>query len=314
MEILRLAVRVLLAGVFAVAGGSKLIDRPAARESFAAFGIPAIVIAPLAAALPIVELAIAWLLLTSRGVWWGGVGAVGLLLMFTVVIAVNLAQGRTPACHCFGQLHPTPIGWATLARNGILAVAAVVLVSQGSGTVDPSVYEGLADSFRSLPMNALSIVLFAAIAIETFLIFELFRQNGRLMLRMDQLEQRLAGSRGLAVGAPAPPFTASAGERAPATLASLQASGRGTVVVFSAAKCPACVALLPDIARWQRDHAAIVNVVVVDDAETVKAYDVPGTPAAVLVRPDGTIGSATALGRTAITSLIATATGASPAL
>jgi hypothetical protein len=34
-----------------------------------------------------------------------------LLVLFIVAIAVTLARGRKPDCHCFGQLHSKPIGW-----------------------------------------------------------------------------------------------------------------------------------------------------------------------------------------------------------
>src|SRR6185437_2970719 len=60
----------------------------------------------------------------------GAAGALALLALFTVAIAVNLARGRAPACHCFGQLHSAPANGWTLARNGaLLAVAAFALAA-----------------------------------------------------------------------------------------------------------------------------------------------------------------------------------------
>ncbi len=47
-----------------------------------------------------------------------------LLSVFVVGITYNLARGRNPECHCFGQLHSAPAGWKTLARNGVLAAVA----------------------------------------------------------------------------------------------------------------------------------------------------------------------------------------------
>ncbi|MGH9285870.1 MAG: MauE/DoxX family redox-associated membrane protein [Acidimicrobiales bacterium] len=42
-----------------------------------------------------------------------------------------MSHGRRPDCHCFGQLRPTPAGAATLARNGVLLAAALVLFVAG---------------------------------------------------------------------------------------------------------------------------------------------------------------------------------------
>ena len=55
--------------------------------------------------------------------------AVLVLVVFTALVAVRLAQGRRPVCACFGSLSARPIGASTLARNGlILAVALVAAI------------------------------------------------------------------------------------------------------------------------------------------------------------------------------------------
>jgi hypothetical protein len=51
--------------------------------------------------------------------------------VFAIGISVNLARGRTPDCHCFGQLHSAPAGWKTLARNRVLAVVAGFVLWEG---------------------------------------------------------------------------------------------------------------------------------------------------------------------------------------
>src|SRR5207237_4727557 len=63
--------------------------------------------------------------------WWGGPGALVLLLLFIAGIGYNLARGRQPECHCFGQLHSTPAGWPTLMRNLVLAAIASFIVGLG---------------------------------------------------------------------------------------------------------------------------------------------------------------------------------------
>jgi hypothetical protein len=84
----------------------------------------------------VLELGVALALLPAA--WWGAFGALGLLLVFVIGIGITLLRGRRPACHCFGQLHSAPIGWLTLARNGALAVVAVVVIMKGQSGVGPS--------------------------------------------------------------------------------------------------------------------------------------------------------------------------------
>ena len=54
-----------------------------------------------------------------------------LSLVFSVAIALSLARGRAPECHCFGQLHSAPAGPMTLARNAVLAALAVFVHHPG---------------------------------------------------------------------------------------------------------------------------------------------------------------------------------------
>src|SRR5215204_6450555 len=117
MGIALLAARLLLAGVFLVAGLTKLSDRKGSRQGMLDFGVPAALAAPLGILLPLAELAVAVALVPASTAWWGAAGALGLLLLFVVGIGVSLARGRQPECHCFGQLHSAPAGWMTLARN-----------------------------------------------------------------------------------------------------------------------------------------------------------------------------------------------------
>jgi uncharacterized membrane protein YphA (DoxX/SURF4 family) len=124
MSLILLFVRVLLAGVFLVAGLAKLADLAGSRKAVRDFGIPVVFASPLGTLLPLAELLVAVLLLPVATAWWGAVGALVLLLVFVGGISYNLAQGRTPDCHCFGQLHSAPVGWPTLARNAVLLSTA----------------------------------------------------------------------------------------------------------------------------------------------------------------------------------------------
>jgi peroxiredoxin len=116
------------------------------------------------------------------------------------------------------------------------------------------------------------------------------------------------------------------------TLDALRAPGKPVLLVFSDPGCGPCSALMPDIGRWQREHAAALTVALVSrgtpeanrakstehgvmsvllqqDREVAQEYQAHGTPSAVLVRPDGTIGSPLAMGADAIRALVARTVG-----
>src|SRR6478672_6687391 len=118
MDALVLIARLILGIVFVVAGVAKLLDREGSRRAVGDFGVPARLAGPLGTLLPIAEIVVALALLPAVTAWWGALGALALLVAFVAGIGVNLARGRAPDCHCFGQLHSSPAGPWTLARNG----------------------------------------------------------------------------------------------------------------------------------------------------------------------------------------------------
>jgi thiol-disulfide isomerase/thioredoxin/uncharacterized membrane protein YphA (DoxX/SURF4 family) len=136
---------------------------------------------------------------------------------------------------------------------------------------------------------------------------------------------------GLAVGAPAPEFEleSTAGERT--SLGSLLAGDRPLMLIFTASGCGPCDALLPRIVGWQRQHEqrllialiasgdreqitararehGLSRVLLQDEHEVSSAYDVHGSPMAVVISSDGLIGSPTVGGGDAVTTLVAQAT------
>src|SRR5262245_18134513 len=129
--------RVVLAAVFLTAGLAKLADREGSRQAMRDFGVPAPLAGPLGTLLPVVELAVAAALVFPDPAWAGALAAGVLLLVFVQTIAVNLARGRRPDCHCFGQLHSAPAGWSTLLRNLALALVASFVVIAGADDVGP---------------------------------------------------------------------------------------------------------------------------------------------------------------------------------
>ena len=194
------------------------------------------------------------------------------------------------------------------------------------------------------------LVALGLLAILAWAVVHLLGQNGRLLTRLDALEATVAASGrapaadlapaavptapelGLPVGASAPAFSLPGLHGETLTLDALRAPGRPVVLVFSDPGCGPCNGLMPDIGRWQREHADQVTVALVSrgtpdanrpksaehgvsrvllqrDFEVAEAYQASGTPIGVVVRPDGTIGSSLAPGADAIRALVARTLG-----
>ena len=120
--------KAVLVLVFAGAGVGKLTDREGSRDEVAAFGVPVALATPVARTLPFVEIAVAVAIavpVTSR---WGAVAGLGLLLLYTAAVAVNMLLGRKPECRCFGAIYAMPIGWKALVRNLLFSAAAALLL------------------------------------------------------------------------------------------------------------------------------------------------------------------------------------------
>ena len=144
MHLITVFLRIALGGVFGVAGVTKLIDPPGTRDAVKNFGAPEPLVPAVSLVLPIVELAIAVGLLFTNTSRMSAVAAVLLLLLLVIAISVNLARGRTHDCHCFGQLYSRPLGWPTLARNVVFALAALNVWWQSDATQGLSILSTLA--------------------------------------------------------------------------------------------------------------------------------------------------------------------------
>jgi methylamine dehydrogenase accessory protein MauD len=346
-----LVARLLLAGVFTVAGVAKLADRPGSRQATVNFGLPSSLAAPLGLLLPLAELTVAAALIPTSTVFWGAAGALALLLLFIAGIGINLARGKKPYCHCFGQLHSAPAGWKTLARNGVLAALAAVLVWQGwEGNVGPSAVAWIGALSTPQLLGLLGVALgLGLLAGQWWFLLHLMRQNGRLLVRLEALENDRASAdlaaaqngaptrpaEGLPVGAEAPSFGLEGLHGETLTLDALRAPGKLVMLLFTDPNCSPCSALLPEIGRWQEEHAdelsislisrgtpeenrakssehGLRNVLLQEDWEVSEAYRVSGTPSAVLVQPDGTIASPVVGGSEGIGTLAAQATSGAP--
>jgi uncharacterized membrane protein YphA (DoxX/SURF4 family)/peroxiredoxin len=324
VETVVLALRLLLAGVFLVAGVAKLRDRDGSRQALEDFGVPDSLARPAGLLLPVAEIAIAAALIVPPSARWGALAAAALLAVFVLAIANALAHGRAPDCHCFGQIHSEPAGWSTLARNGLLIALAAVVAAFGPGPA----LDGWIDE-RSGPELAAAGATLAVAAIAAVLVRRWNRRRKRRLAIARAMAQAEAAKRppGKPVGSPAPPFALRGLRGEQHTLEELTARGSPVVLVFVHPGCAPCRQLLALLGEWQATLAdrltiavltqgsaranrplceehGIANFLLQKYAEVYDAYEARGTPSAVVVDADGRIASATVMGDIAIEELI----------
>jgi peroxiredoxin len=230
-----------------------------------------------------------------------------------------------------------------LGRNLALALVAGFVIAGERGGSSPSYMEWISGLNRAelLALSAGAIAL-AILAAGGWFMMHLLRQHGRMLLRLDTLEEQLAAqgiiahpsgagsSNGLAPGVPAPAFALPDLGGGSTTLDDLLAAGLPLMLVFSHPRCTPCVAMLPEIGRWQSAHAADLSIALISEGstddnravsaehgikrvllqrerETAEAYQAYATPSAVLVSRKGIIASPVAQGAIAIRAMISSA-------
>ncbi len=122
MAPLTLACRLVLAGVFAYSGSAKLVARAAFRQSLVAFRLPRW----LTTVVPVVELAIAVVLIVGLRRAWPAATAAVLVVVFTLAIVRSLLAGVRAPCLCFGARPSDEVSAWTIVRNGWLLALAIV--------------------------------------------------------------------------------------------------------------------------------------------------------------------------------------------
>jgi uncharacterized membrane protein YphA (DoxX/SURF4 family) len=275
-----LALRLVVAAVFAVAAVGKLADRRAFVRALHDFGVVSRV-EVVAVALPISELAVALLLVPATTARVGAVAAVALLVVFCAVIARVLLRGEHPDCGCFGNVYSARVGARTLVRNVALGAGAAAVAAIGPGHA------------VAVHVPLLDAIVLGGLAFNLWFGWQLLRQNGRLLERVRALDEAKQPA-GLPVGATAPQLDLDD-----------VAAGVPLALVFSDPSCPACAELEPRIARLRRERAGRLEIAVVTgDPAAVEAYRIRAVPSATIVDPHGRIASETAAGVDAVEQLL----------
>ncbi len=131
-----LVLRLVLGAIFIVAGASKIGHGAEFAAQIAGFRIlPQPVIAPMALALPFLEVLLGGYLVLGLFTRTAGWIAVLLLALFDGAIASAVIRGMTVSCGCFGPNDKTVTTWAEVARDAIFVLLAVIVALRAPGTL-----------------------------------------------------------------------------------------------------------------------------------------------------------------------------------
>jgi uncharacterized membrane protein YphA (DoxX/SURF4 family) len=128
--------RLVLGAIFIVAGVSKIGHAIEFATQIAAFRlVPQPLIAPMAIALPFLEVLLGGYLVlglfTRVSAWIAAV----LLLVFDGAIASAVVRGLSVSCGCFGPNDATVTSWGEVARDAVFVLLAVVVALRPPGTL-----------------------------------------------------------------------------------------------------------------------------------------------------------------------------------
>jgi len=332
-----ISVRFALAIILAIAAIPKLRNPDRTREMLLAFGVPNRVILISTYLLPAIELAVAIALIPSLTLKYAGMAATILFCAFSAAIGFNLALGRRPTCYCFGESLSAPIGISTLIRNAILTIAAAAIFLRPEAFADPRFLDWLGR--HSLQVTFAGLVA-ASIVLTNFLLFQILRQQGRILLSLNgtngvhnpgllssNLVPAVSVPRGLPIGSSAPSFELPTSMNDTKSLKEILDTGFPILIFFLHPGCGPCLSLTPQVAMWSHIMEGKISVVIISAGspeenqrifalhkletvllqrarEVMDQYKAPGTPSAVLVMPDGTVGSLVATGSDEIAKLV----------
>lgn len=335
MDTALLLIRILLAGIFALAGVAKFLDLKGSRKAFMDFGVPPGLAMPGAIALSIVEVVIAVMFLSIATSWYAAIGASFLLLLFIIQMSYQMAHGNAPDCHCFGQIHSEPVSAKSIVRNIIFAVPAIFLAYQGSGNQGFGLLDSRVDLMPLVFGTAIVALLFAL----AFSLRKISQQQTEIMRRIEVMElvardgahvereDVVSPHEGLPIGAVVPDFELPHVNGKTVSLAEIKSAGKPVLFFYVSPSCSPCRALVPEFETWQKALADKLQIVFLSNGsakenidkfggeaekmillqkhrEVANLFKAQWTPTAVLMDANGRVASHAAAGDSAIRELI----------
>ena len=131
-----LVLRLVIGGIFIVAGASKVGNAAQFAAQIAGFRLlPEALVAPLAVMLPYWEMLLGALVVLGLFTRVAAGIAVVLLVLFDAAIASAVVRGMTVSCGCFGPNDATVTTWAEVARDAIFVVLALIIALRPPGAL-----------------------------------------------------------------------------------------------------------------------------------------------------------------------------------
>jgi uncharacterized membrane protein YphA (DoxX/SURF4 family) len=131
-----LALRLVLGAIFLVAGFTKAGHGDLFAAQIAGFRIlPQVVIAPIAIALPYLEILLGIYLVLGLFTRIAAWVAVVLLATFDGAIASAVVRGLSVSCGCFGPTDKTVTTWSEVARDAVFVLLAVIVALRPPGAL-----------------------------------------------------------------------------------------------------------------------------------------------------------------------------------
>ncbi len=334
MEIILLLIRLFLAALFALAGIGKLLDLKGSDKVMTDFGVSPNLARSAGIALSVIEIVIAIAFLSVSTSWLAAIASLLLLLAFIGGMIYQMAQGKSPDCHCFGQFHTEPVGKKSVIRNVVFAMLALFLAVQGSddqglSLTDEASTVQLMFGFAVVGLLALAILYLKRIleqqqtVLRRIEMLELIAEEGGAVKR----DEAGLPHDGLPIGAPFPDFELADLEGKLVSFEHLLLGGKPMLFIFVGPNCGPCNALVPEIEAWKAELKEKLEIILVSNGtadENREKFSMAGvnavllqekrkvadsvnarwTPTALLVNADGNISSHLAAGDSAIRELI----------
>ncbi len=262
-----MGVRLVLAGVLAGAALAKLANPSAGREALAGFGFESRVARAIGFwSLIAIELGLAAGLLA--GSTEAAILGAALMVMFALVMAGAISRGKAgQPCGCFGAR--STIGWGGVVRNFALAAGFLAVAALPSEDLTTDEWLGLG-LIGSLGASAALAAMTLALA----------REVGLLRMRVGPASALEIPHEGPEVGS----RTEISSE-----IEGIEQTELG-LAVFTSAGCHICEAMRPAIDSIAAHPAvAVARFDEVDQSDAWVALDVPGSPYAVALDPQGTV-------------------------
>lgn len=308
----------LLAGVLAVSGSTKLGSAEQTLASMASLRLPEWLRARwIALVLPWAELALAVaLLLTSGSVFvMGSLATLALMGAYLAIVVLAVLRPEPADCGCFGDLVDSRVTWRTVTRNVLLAAAAAVTAAAallGTSTLATLAALDTDDLWwlaAALGLGGLGFTLGEP-------------------ARREEPEPPLVAAEDLGdyLRSPIPFARVTTADGTPSTLRAL-ASSQARLLVFLSPTCGACTQVAGALQGWIEALAPAVAVHPVmrqrkelvesflgdrlqhalfeEEGSASSVFEISGVPAAVLLGADGLVAGGPVTGPNAIEEFVA---------